>query len=133
MPVLRSRALPVARTEDGIDIASASGSVWLYNQVGYHLVMHEPTVLQTQNAVSTRRRERVLQAVDIARHRLSLCHHLHCRVVDPKPVVYVCAGDLELDGLADDQIGSLYRPRPLRAGCPHDHARGSLRRTVGIR
>ena len=84
------------------------------------------------NVVSAWHREGVLQAVDKARHRLGLRHHLHCWIVDPKAVIYISAGDLELDGLADDEIGSFDRPGPLRARRTQNHARSSLRRTVGI-
>src|SRR5215471_21832847 len=114
MPGLTSRVVPVARTEDGIDMTSASRSVWLDDQIGHHLVMHEPAIFQAQDVVGARRRERELQAVQIAWHRLGLRHHLQCWVVDPEPVVYIRARDLELDGLTDDEIGSFDRPGPLR-------------------
>src|SRR5215472_771079 len=113
MPGLRSRALPVPRTEEGIDIASPSGSVWLDDQVGHHLVMHEPAVLQTQDAISAGRREGVLQAVDVARHRLGLCHHLHCRIVDPKPVITSALVTCNSTGLPTTRSG----PSIVHAHC----------------
>src|SRR5215472_12156070 len=92
-----SLAVRVASAAGEIVMADPSSSVRLHDQVGHHLVMRETAVFQAQDVVSPWCRECELQAVDVAGHRLGLCDHLQRWVVDPKPVVHVGTGNLELD------------------------------------
>ena len=74
----------------------------------------------------------ISQPVDVTRHGLGLRHHFKVGIVDPEAVINVGAGDLELDRLADDDVGSFDCPRPLRARRPHENPRGRLEDAIWV-
>src|SRR6476659_7960096 len=90
-----------------------------------HRVMTQSTVLETANAVRSRRRERVADDVGVSGHRLRLRDETVIRVVHAESVVHVRPGDADLDELTSAHRGRCQLPRPLVAGRLHHLARGS--------
>src|SRR5829696_8815540 len=92
--------------------------------------MSKSAVLEAENAIRSRRRERVANDVGESGHRLRLSEEAIAYVVDAEAVIHVGGSDADLDELAHGHGVRSHHPRPLLRRRIHDHRGGLTRRRV---